>query len=81
MKDNKFKIKGIMKTTGSPVYMGFKIHKGVIFYSLQKEPTNFETVSPDKYIELQLIAQKELNNVTWITKNSEERNIIANKVG
>jgi len=51
--------------------MSYATYKGQTFCSFNIEPTKFKTIEPNMFIELQLTAQCNLNNITWELKNAK----------
>ena len=65
MKNKRFRIRGRHKETGKIQYMTYAIHNGMVFPSFNKEPSKFKTIDKDYFIQLQMIAQCNMNSVMW----------------
>lgn len=67
----KYRVIGNHKKTGKRVYMTYATHKGQTFFNFQSEPVRYKEVPDHMFIELQIMAQTELNNVRWECDNDK----------
>lgn len=52
------------------MYMSYATHKNQTFFNFHQEPSAFKQVDNDKFIELQMMAQTEMNSVVWECDNA-----------
>ena len=63
-----YRIRGRNKITNKMVYLTYRTYGNVTNYFFREAPPPYKNINDISFIELQIKAQKELDNVVWERK-------------